>query len=358
MKNKCIIFSEFLIFFLIPLMVFSADENSSNDKFAFPVIDCHNHINGLSGSRDGMEERCQDAVSEAIRKMNQANIKTMIVMPPPFPANHIGIYDVDKLIPYLKLYPGRFKVFGGGGTLNPMINEAVRIGKTTNEMKAQFKKAALKLVGKGISGFGEMTAEHFSLGPNHNYQGAPPDHPLFLLLADIAAENNLPIDFHMEAITKEKPLPPHLKSPPNPRELKPNIKAFETLLGHNPKAVIIWAHAGWDNSGNRTVRLMEDLLKKYPNLYMSIKVRAVDSLPVNYPLDREGDIKEEWLELFRKFPDRFFIGCDHFYTAPGGFRIGPDSMPETIQFFNKLPSDLEKKFGIENPSAIFKLTNP
>jgi len=358
MKIKYIIFSVCFICLFTSFAVFSADKNSSDTKFDIPVIDGHNHINGLFRGRGRMEERYQDAVSETIRKMNQANIKTMIVMPPPFPAGHRGIYDVDKLIPYLKLYPGRFKVFGGGGTLNPMINEAVRIGKTTNEMKAQFKKAALKLVEEGVSGFGEMTAEHFSLGPNHNYQGAPPDHPLFLLLADIAAENNLPIDFHMEAITKEKPLPAHLKSPPNPKTLKPNIKAFETLIGHNPKAVIIWAHAGWDNSGNRSVRLMEELLKKYPNLYMSIKVRAVDSLPVNYPLDKEGDIKEEWLELFRKFPDRFFIGCDHFYTAPGGFRIGPDSMPETIQLFNRLPSDLQKKFGIENPSAIFKLTNP
>ncbi len=50
-----------------------------------------------------------------------------------------------------------------------------------------------------------MTAERLCLGKNHR-QSAPPDHPLFTLLADIAAKNDLPIDIHREEIDKDSGL--------------------------------------------------------------------------------------------------------------------------------------------------------
>ena len=55
----------------------------------------------------------------------------------------------------------------------------------------------------GAAGFGEMAAEHFSGGTP--YQFAPPDHPLFLLLADIAARHDVPIDQHMNAVPRDGP---------------------------------------------------------------------------------------------------------------------------------------------------------
>jgi hypothetical protein len=50
-----------------------------------------------------------------------------------------------------------------------------------------------------------MTAEH---APSSTpYETAPPDHPLFLLQADIAAQRDVPIDLHMEAFPKRSPSP-------------------------------------------------------------------------------------------------------------------------------------------------------
>jgi len=80
----------------------------------------------------------------------------------------------------------------------------------------------------GAAGFGEMAAEHFSGGTP--YQFAPPDHPLFLLLADIAARHDVPIDQHMNAVPRAMALPLDLSSPFNHSQLHENTSAFERLL--------------------------------------------------------------------------------------------------------------------------------
>jgi predicted TIM-barrel fold metal-dependent hydrolase len=238
-----------------------------------------------------------------------------------------------------------------------MIQEAVRQGKTSPELRRRFEKKALELLAMGALGFGEMTALHFSFGPKHPYEWAPPDHPLFLLLSDIAARHGVPIDIHMEAVPQEMPLPRmgRLRSPPNPKMLRPNIGAFERLLAHNRKAKIIWAHAGWDNTGHRSPELARKLLEKHPNLYMSIKVSR-DSLPKNRPLrDRGTRLNPAWLKVIRTFPDRFLIGSDQFYVSPRARRRFPRSVEGTNRLLSLLPPKLAQKIGYENAIRIFKL---
>ncbi|MCP4001460.1 MAG: hypothetical protein GY727_11180, partial [Gammaproteobacteria bacterium] len=167
---------------------------------------------------------------------------------------------LDDILRVVKTYPGRFAVRGGGGSRNVMIQQAVKSGRVTDAAKKEFDTTAMELVKKGIVGFGEMTAEHFSMRSDHPYVSAPPDHPLFLRLADLAAKYDIPIDIHMEAIPEETQLPSRLKSPPNPQILKPNIESFKRLLAHNQNARIIWVHLGWDSTGKRTVGLTRKLL--------------------------------------------------------------------------------------------------
>jgi hypothetical protein len=123
----------------------------------------------------------------------------------------------------------------------------------------------------------------------------------------------MPIDLHMEAIISDMRMPGHLSSPNNPATLRSNVAAFERLLTHNRNAVIVWAHAGWDNTGDRTVTLMRSLLEKHANLYMSVKIDRL-SLAENRPI-RGGKIRPEWIELIRLFPDRFMIGADQHFGA-------------------------------------------
>ncbi len=191
-----------------------------------------------------------------------------------------------------------------------------------------------------------MTAEHFDGATPYQY--APPDHPLYLLLADIAAEHGVPIDLHMEAVPQDMPLPAGLKSPPNPPMLHANIAAFERLLAHNPSARIIWAHAGADGTGYRTPDLCRRLLLAHANLYMEIKTDPL-ARGMNYPL-ADGRIKPEWLKLFTDFPDRFIMGSDQHYPES---KAPEQRWQELVLLFNQLPRDVRRKIGTENVARIY-----
>ena len=341
-------------------------------------IDTHNHLFARVGPPRNGRFEYDKAIQSALSKMDQFGIQKMFVMPPPFPANYPVKEEINHFMKHLNKYSDRFGYLGGGGTLNVMIQEAVNRGNVSSRMKEQFKKKALKLISYGILGFGELTTEHFCMSETHNHQSAPPDHPLFLLLADIAAEYQLPIDIHMEAIPKTMPLPSHLISPPNPKTLTPNMEAFERLLSYNRKAKIIWAHVGWDNTGHRTVDLVSSMLSKHPNLYMSFKISPADSLASSNPVEWGNQIKPEWLNLIRSYPDRFVIGSDQFYSAQsmdgdvarqsrrGVFRrgkgpgfekrgVGPPSVGPTMTFLSLLSIELAGRLAHENAIHLFEM---
>jgi len=97
-------------------------------------------------------------------------------------------FGIEKTV--ILPHPGRFLFRGGGGTLNVMIHEAFIEGAITPALEKDFEEEAAKVISAGATGFGEMSAEHLSLGDRHPYQSAPPDHPLFLRLSDIAAQRS------------------------------------------------------------------------------------------------------------------------------------------------------------------------
>ena len=282
----------------------------------------------------------------AIQALSQQNAtKIYLLIPPALVDDSPGRLDAETVLAAAKKYPGKIGVLGGGETLNAMIQQSVRSGNAGVEVQKKFRQRAEELLRMGVAGFGEMAAEHF-VGATP-YQYAPVDHPLFLLLVDIAAQHGVPIDIHMEAVPRDMPLPAPLESPPNAAHLHENIAAFERLLEHNPRAKIIWAHAGTDGTGFRTPELCRRLLQRHSNLYMEIKIdpqNAGRNLPI------VGDkIKPDWLKLLQDFPDRFIIGSDQHY--PEG--KGPQRWEAVVLFFNQLPQDLRIKIGLENSMHIY-----
>ncbi len=305
-----------------------------------PFVDEHAHF-------DFDEKDPEGAIRSALSALGRENAAMILFQISPDTFDHPGRYDSEILLAAVKKHPGKLAITGGGGTLNAMIIQSVASGDAGPAVQKKFKERADELLREGVVGFGEMTAEHFDGATPYQY--APADHPLFLLLADIAAEHNVPIDLHMEAVPQDMPLPADLKSPPNAPRLHANIAAFERLLSHNPRAKIIWAHLGSDNTGYRTVELDRRLLLAHPNLYMEIKADP-QSPGLNYPLDADGKLKPEWLKLFTEFPDRFVIGSDQHYPEPKG---EDRRWQEVILVFNQLPADVRKKIGTENIAAIY-----
>ena len=308
-----------------------------------PFVDVHTHL-----EPSGIEQ----SVHAALRAMTNENAAKIVFMPPPFTADDPGRFDAEIILPAAKSHADALAVLGGGGSLNAMIQQSVRSGDVGPEIRRKFRERAEELLRIGAVGFGELTAEHFQGATP--YQSAPPDHPLFLLLADIAAEHGVPIDLHMEAVPQPMPLPAPLKSPPNPPQLQANIAAFERLLEHNPRARIIWAHAGWDNTGYRTPGLCRRLLQAHPNLYMDVKIDPLKP-GKNSPLSSgaSGAIKSEWLKLFQDFPDRFVIGSDQHYPEP---LPGPQRWEAIVLLLNQLPDGLRQKIAIENAARLYSGT--
>jgi predicted TIM-barrel fold metal-dependent hydrolase len=318
----------------------------SHTPAASPYIDVHVHIDAAAAEK---------SVAQAADVMERDNRTKYLILPSPFDEAGHGAFDIELLQRVSKKYGGRLAVMGGGGTLNPMIVEAVHAGKTSPELEKRFKDRAEAIARQGAVGLGELTAEHRPSASTPSYQSAPPDHPLFLTLADVAASHDMPVVLHMEAVVSDKPIPDswHVNPLPVPNVMKANIGAFERLLSHNPRARILWAHGGCDYTGDRTPQLMQRLLQAHSNLYIEIKIDPLNP-GLNSPLDGggTGKLKPEWLKLFQDFPDRFVIGSDQHYPMPEN---EPQRWQAAITMFNQLPPEIRRKVGVDNVARIYRL---
>jgi predicted TIM-barrel fold metal-dependent hydrolase len=120
------------------------------------------------------------------------------------------------------------------------------------------------------------------------------------------------------------------------------------LLAHNPKAQIIWAHAGADGTGQRTPELCRRLLRAHPNLVMELKADPRNR-GLTYPL-ADGKLKPEWRALIVEFPDRFVLGSDQHYPAHDA---GAQRWQELVHLFNQLPPAVRQKVGADNAVRLY-----
>ena len=319
-------------------------------KNGVPLIDVHAHLVTRNPGMAGAD--FAGAARAAVSWMDRVGISRMLVMPPPFGAAEIDrAYEYDAFGTALRAHPGRFGFLGG--SLNPLIHKAAREGTVSASLERDFTARAQRILADGALGFGELSAEHLSFFAEHPYNSAPPDHRLFLLLADIAAERGVPIDLHMEAVPHDMPTPPMFTrlSSANPPTLRANLAGFRRLLAHNRKARIVWAHAGYDGTGYRTAQLCRELLEENPNLAMSLVVPS----RMRQLLDEADRARPDWLALVSDLSDRFMVGTDSFHLSPqmSGLR-----MPRAWQirlFVNQLPDEAARRVGSLNAQWIFNL---
>jgi len=307
------------------------------------IIDTHAHP--MRGLRRGTGVV---SASGLLRLMDEFAVEQTILLPPPFPEGHPGIYGRREIESLLRDGRGRLAMVAGGESLNPTIQGTAPDHVSARVMR-DFRKEAEGIASAGAVGFGEIALEHFSSGRSHHpYESTRPDHPLLLLLADIAAERKMVIDIHMEAVPSDMPMPPAFRGRGlNPAELHANIAAFERLLDHNPETRIVWAHAGWDHTGERKVPLMRGLLERHPNLYMSVKIDS-SGFPGTKPTGEDGG-RPGWIAMLRAFPDRFVIGSDQF------FGDDTERLARVRGFIDALPPDLAELVARENALRLYRL---
>ena len=307
-----------------------------------------------------LSHRFKEIVPHIIEEMDRQGVSKTLIVPPPMPVNmpRNMLYDAEEIVAAIKGNP-RFAFLAGGGSLNHMIL-GTNPGAVTDSDKKRFRERSLEILRAGAQGFGEVTAHHLSLpamGKFHGFSLTAPDHPLLLLLADIAAEHDVPIDMHLDAIPADMVLPEFLAGQQqNPRNLKENLTAFERLLAHNRKAKFVWSHTGSDPPRRRTVEIIRKLLDQNPNLYTSIRVNNTGQAPV-IPLDESGRLKDEWMKLISDYRDRFFLQSDIFYQIPPPLiGRGPrQSLALARQLLSQLPEDVARLVAYENAKRVYKL---
>jgi len=327
------------------------DETVEDPELSGVRVNIHNHFIGEYESVADYEL----AIDGILQTMEAELISKMVLMPQPYPDDEQFLMPIEMFAQAIAAHPDQLSFFAGGESLNKMIQASS--GQETVDQRTLdiFEARAKELVELGAIGFGEMTALHFSLGEGHPFEEVAPDNQLFLTLADLAAEYGIPIDIHMEAVPEDMDFPwsDRVSSKENPDTLTANIDAFERLLDYNLDAKIIWSHAGWGNTGERTPALMGKLLSNHDNLFMSIKI-GPDSVDKTRPMNKDGELKSDWLSLLKEFPDRFSIGSDKFYAIPDNSTEVQKRNQATDYFLSLLPEDLAYQITVTNPSVLFE----
>jgi len=316
-------------------------------------------------TQSGAAANYDTAANQLLAEMDKYGIEKALIMPPPQIPGQRTVCDYKDLISVSQKHHDRLFLVAGGDTLNWLIHQ-YKPTEVTPAVREKFEKIAEEIIRTGAKGFGEMAVLHLSFTSHHVFEEAAADHPLLLLLVDIAARNDMPIDLHMEAVPEDMDLPEGFNkiSPNNPPILHANIPAFERLLAHNRKAKIVWQHIGWDNTGYMTIELLRRLLETHPNLYFALRVvekRQYDTAgrPIsNRIVDDSWKIRPEWLKFISDFPDSFMIGTDNFFGSaiygPGGQPL-PQTMKETWSIVDQLPPELVEKVGRDNAVRVYHL---
>ncbi|WP_341908577.1 amidohydrolase family protein [Polaromonas sp. YR568] len=320
-----------------------------------PMIDTHAHFQTIP------YKEMEASHKTALATMDRFGIARSLLMPPPFATvTPQWFYDIEDLLFTTKAHPDRFAVLGGS-TLNVMIHET-RVDAVNDGVKDKFRKRAQEIVKLGAVGFGEIAVMHVSIpamGPRHAFEDVPADHPLLLLLADVAAENDIPIDLHCDLVPEDMPLPDVLKpNPLNPPVLKSNLAALERLLAHNRKAQIVWVHVGFEPLLTRAPERVRQMLTAHPNLSMSFRLNRGAPRPAA-ALDPDGKVKEAWVALVNEFPDRFMLGSDSFYARNGIARgSSEEGLTNLRNLVEQLPPEVGAKVANGNATRLYRLDRP
>ncbi|MDX1485606.1 MAG: amidohydrolase family protein [Alphaproteobacteria bacterium] len=343
------------VFGLISLLAGGSGANSAETAEPMPIIDVHTHIIGRPKMFPGALK-----VAEGLAHRHGVKITVLSHVP--------AIKDkVMYRFPALKqLIQGRkgFAFLGGGGSLNPIIHSHDAKSGSHEHAAGQFESIARRIIRSGAAGFGEMGALHISLRSGHAYTHQPADHPLFLRLADIAAQSGLPIEIHVDAVDGSMNTPDEFADADNPGVLPGTLAGLERLIAHNPKAKISWAHGGSDPLGEMTPGRIHRMMDKYPNLYMSLRV-ADSRWRKSKNIVFDGDeLDKEWRALLLAHSDRFFIGTDAMFLSPDmprrnhltAFAEGnSDRYEVTRQMLALLPKQVAEKIAYKNALRVYRL---
>lgn len=224
---------------------------------------------------------------------------------------------------YLKLSPKDRKYFAP--TLcgfNPTDLSAI------DYVKMMFKKYPF------WRGVGELLLRHDDLTNITNEETARANHPALFPIYKFCAEKKVPVCIHQDSTSIER------------HDIFEYVGELEEALKKHKKTTFIWAHCGisYRISHKNYHIMIEKLLKKYSNLYVDISWIVYEEVIC------EGSIvKQEWIDLIKKFPNRFMIGSD----LIGNFDNYGPVLGRYGLLFEKLPKKAVEMISVKNAEKLY-----
>jgi hypothetical protein len=260
-------------------------QTSSSTKPELPLFDAHIHY-----SHDAVDTV---PVAKVLELMRQAGLKKAMVSS----SNDDGTQKLlaaapDLIVPSLRPYRLR-------SDLSTWTRDAAILAHVEDRLK-RYRYAAI--------------------GEFHLY-GAEADLPIPRRIVQLAKDNGIILHAHSD------------------------VTAVDKIFAQNPKALVLWAHSGFENPA-----VVGQMLAKYPKLWADLAYRSDMSSTTS-----AGTVLDDsWRAIFMQFPDRFMVGTDTF--TPERLYYIPEHAANARRWLVLLPDAVARKIAMDNALAMLAQT--
>ena len=271
--------NDFMFKNFLPCLIACIAWNTAAEEL--PFFDGHLHYSG-----DAWEETPPE---KAIKYLDEANIPRALLSSTPIEGT-LKLYarDPKRFVPELRVYHK-------ATSYETWLVERANWWRADDTMP--FLENELK---RGI---------YVGIGEFHLY-GAEAQSDVIKRLVNLAVEKKLHLHAHSDT------------------------QAIETLMSHNPKAKILWAHAGMSTPAPT----VGEWMARYPTMYVELSYR--------YDIVSGDTIDPAWKELFLKYPDRFVMGSDTW--TPSRWPELPAIATWYRGWLGKLPREVAENIAFKN----------
>ena len=141
--------------------------------------------------------------------------------------------------------------------------------------------------------------------------------PVFIRIIELAQQHGLPLLLHADPAV------------------------IDSVYQQAPQQAVIWAHAGTFPYPD----LIADYLGRYPALRVDLSMRDQRIAP-------DGVLRDDWYELFVRYPERFMIGVDT-YSLSRWFSYDM-AVVNIREWLQQLPADVVRQMAYANAAALFE----
>lgn len=300
------------------------------------IIDTHVH---LDPPEDGIDT---SALREIIQVIEDANVSFAIFMPTPNDGrndNHEeGATQRETLF---NLDHGKVKLFCCSNYTTYWLDQAYRDRYTESELDTILLRLSSDFDVGNIAGAGEIGLYHFNKTGSQPVIEYPPNFEPFLSIVDIISEKDTWLDLHAEPV-----------DPDGVSYEKEVFGGLALLFERYPNLKLILSHTAMTNPNN-----VRSILRTYQTVMMNIKIKTNHDKWKNLEpvVNTEGELYEDWAELFEEMPERFMIGTDSKFGR-SSFETSDylTQIEEERAILGSIDSDAASKIAYENAASIFE----